>query len=407
MILTRAVRPIALAAAGLLCLGSLPGCSSASQGERAAEDVIRVGLIAPSTGALAQFGADTIKAWKFAARQLNAAGGVAGKKMEIRVYETDGSTARTVQEARQAATKDGVGFLGAVMTGPENQAVNSQLDSLGVLNFNATGNDDNLIAQDCNRNAFRSVTSSSMDLAALAGYVAGMPVKKWAILAEDYSIGHSAAKTFTTDIATAGGQVVQTQFAPLGTHDFGPYIAKLLDSGADGLFAVEYGADAVAFVQQGTQYRLFDGFQQVVGMNLVSEPLFDAIGKSTLGFLANVNYAVDARNRANRAFVKQWTAEFGTRPYYVEANTYLAAQMLIAGVAAAHSADPAKVREALAGLSFDSIAGRVTVRAADHQLLQPSYVGKVVRAGKGFGWKILARVPGSKTSSEPSPKCQL
>lgn len=407
MISTRAVPTVTLAATLLLCLGSLLGCSSASRGQSASDHVIRVGLIAPSTGALAQFGADTIKTWKFAARQVNAAGGVDGKKMEIRVYETDGSTARTVQEARQAATKDGVGFLGAVMTGPENQAVNAQLDSLGVLSFNATGNDDNLIAQDCNANAFRSVTSSSMDLTALAGYVAGMPVKKWAILAEDYSIGHSAAKTFTSDLAKAGGRVVQMQFAPLGTHDFGPYVAKLLDSGADGLFAVEYGADAVAFVQQGDQYRLFSRFHQVVGMNLVSEPLFDAIGRSTVGFLANVNYAVDASNPLNRAFVKEWTAEFGSRPYYVEANTYLAAQMLIAGVRAADSTDPAKVRDALGGLRFNSIAGRVTVRAADHQLLQPSYVGKVVRDGKGFGWKILATVPASKTSPAPSPQCRL
>lgn len=293
------------------------------------------------------------------------------------------------------------------MTGPENQALASQLETLGVLNFNATGNDDELIAEDCNANAFRSVTSSSMDLEALAAQVSDLPEKKWAIMAVDYSIGHSSAATFTHAVKDAGGEVVDTQYAPLGTTDFGTYISQLKESGADGLFVVEYGADAVAFVQQGAQYKLFDGFDNVIGMNMVSEPLFAAIGKETVGFLANVNYNATADNDKNRDFMKAWTDEFGEAPYYVQTNTYLAAQMLIEGVRKAGSVDPADVREALSGLDFDSIAGPVEVRAEDHQLLQPTYVGKVQKTDGGFGWDILATAPASETSPKASSDCSM
>ncbi|KRF21135.1 hypothetical protein ASG90_01635 [Nocardioides sp. Soil797] len=404
----RTRRGVALIGAALAASLVATGCSGASSNSGDdSDDTIRVALIPPTTGALAQFGTDTVAAWKFAAKELNDAGGVDGRKMEIKVYETDGTVSKTLSEARRAATKDGADFIGAVMTGPENQALASQLEALDVLNFNATGNDDELIGEACNKFAFRSVTSSSMDLRALAGQVSELPEKKWAIMAVDYSIGHSAAKTFKGAVEDAGGEVVDTQYAPLGTTDFGTYISQLKESGADGLFVVEYGADAVAFVQQGDQYKLFDDFGNVVGMNMVSEPLFDAIGKQTVGFLGNVNYDASADNEANRAFVKAWTNEHGQAPYYVQSNTYLAAQMLIEGVRKAGTVEPAKVREALSGLAFDSIVGPVEVRAGDHQLLQPTYVGKVRVQDGGFGWDILATAPASETSPEVSPDCSM
>ncbi|GAA1529987.1 substrate-binding protein [Nocardioides humi] len=393
-----------LAVAALLAAG----CGAASRSSEADGDTVVVGLIPPTTGALAQFGTDTVAAWRFAAEQVNADGGVDGRTIEIKVYETDGSVDTTIREARRAVTQDGVSFLGAVMTGPENQALNAQLEGLGALNFNATGNDDELTGEDCSPNAFRSVTSASMDLAALARQVAELPERSWAVLAVDYSIGHSASATFTEAVEAAGGEVVETRYAPLGTTDFGTHITQLKQSGAEGLFVVTFGSDAVAFAQQGEQYRLFDRFDDVLTMNMVSEPLFDVIGGETEGFWSNVNYDVGADNALNEAFVAAWTDEFGDAPYYVEANTYLAAQMLVEGIRAADSTDPAQVREALSGLAFDSIAGPVRVREEDHQLLRPAYVGRVQATADGaHAFDIVSEVPPEQTTPQASPDCRL
>src|SRR5439155_17521082 len=105
--------------------------------------------------------------------------------------------------------------------------------------------------------------------------------------AVDYSTGHTAATEITKALKAAGKQVVLTQFAPLNTTDFGSAITKLKSSGADTVFAVEYGGDGVAFVNQAAQFKLFDKIKTVVGFNMVSEPLFPVLGPKVTGFYNN------------------------------------------------------------------------------------------------------------------------
>ena len=71
----------------------------------------------------------------------------------------------------------------------------------------------------------------------------------------------------------------------------------------------------------------------------------------------------------------------------------------------AHSVDPQKVRAAMNGLSFDSIAGPVHM-GADHQLVRPSYVGQVVKSGSGLAFKVIASATGDKTHPKPDPACK-
>src|SRR5690606_21663212 len=130
---------------------------------------------------------------------------------------------------------------------------------------------------------------------------------RWAIQAVDYATGHSAAEKFRAAAAAVGKEIVLEQFAPLNTSDFGSYITKILESGADAVFAVEYGADGVAFVKQAEQFGLTDRLQTVLGFNMVSEPLFETLGDTIVGFYNNVGYDIDADNPLNTAFVESYT----------------------------------------------------------------------------------------------------
>jgi branched-chain amino acid transport system substrate-binding protein len=399
------------AAASLLALAA--GCALAACGSqddtasKGSGEPVKVALIPPLSGALGVFGKDTVKAWEFAAAEVNAKGGVAGRKVEIVTHETDGSPATTLRMLRKAVSQDHANFIGGIMTGPENSAVQKQLPALNALSFNGTANDDVLNGAECSPNAFRAVQSAQMDMNGIIDTLAKLPGQKWAIQAVDYSIGHSSAKAFQEAARKAGKQIVLTQFAPLGTTEFGSYITKLGDSDADALFSVTFGADAVAFINQGTQFKLFDKFKTVLGFNQVSEPLFPALGTKIAGFYNQVNYDVKAKNPQNQAFVDAWTKKYGEPPYYVPADTYLAAQMLFNGIERAGSTDPQKVRKALSGLSFDSIAGEVTVRAQDNQLMRSSYVGQVVNKGEDLGWKIVKETPATVTAPTPDPACKL
>jgi branched-chain amino acid transport system substrate-binding protein len=392
-------------------MGGIAACGSDDSGGGAAstgsanKDPLKVVLIPPSSGALAVFGTDAAKAWQFAADEVNAKGGVDGHKVVLIKSQTDGQPANTVRAARKAVTQDGVHFIGAVMTSPEHGALQAQLAGMNALSFNGLGKDDALTGTGCSPNAFRDVQSTSMDINAITATLSKLPARTWAIQAVDYATGHTAAANFKKAAEAAGKKVVLEQFAPLNTTEFGSFITKLKGAQADGLFAVEYGADGVAFVNQGAQFKLFDKYKTVLGFNMVSEPLFKALGDKIVGFYNNLGYDVSSDAPMNKAFVDAWTAKEGGAPYYVQADNYMAAQVLFQAVAKAKSVDPAKVKAVMNGLSFDSIVGNVTM-GADHQLVRPSYVGQVVKSGDALGWKVVAAADGSKTQPSPNAACK-
>lgn len=398
-----------IAAAAALTLGAtMTACGSAStSSESTGSDApIKVALIPPTSGALAQFGTDAVKGWKTAVRLLNEDGGIDGRKVELVVKGTDADPATTLSVAKEAVTQGGAQYIGAVMTSPENAALNAQLKGLDALSFNALGKDDALVGEQCSPNAFHVVQTSSMDINALADSLKELPGDKWAIQAVDYATGRNAAKKFTAAAEAAGKKIVLEQFAPLDTTDFGSYITKIKSSGADALFAVEYGADGVAFVQQAEQFNLDEQLKTVLGFNMVSEPLFKTLGKGIAGYYNNVGYDVAGDSEANKEFVDAYTKDYGSAPYYVPADNYLAAQTLFAGLKKAGSSDPTKVAEALDDLSFESITGKVTVRGADHQVLRDSYLGRVVDEG-GLKFKIITNATPDVTTPEPDPACSM
>ena len=396
---------------GALALGaSLAACGSASSDDGGTTDStgpIKIALIPPTSGALAQFGTDAVKGWKLAVDEVNAAGGINGQKIELIEKSTDATPATTVREARAAVTKDGAQFIGAVMTSPEHGALNAQLAGLGVLSMSHLGKDDSLVGEACVKNAFHISQTNSMDINALATQLGNLPGETWAIQAVDYVTGHRAADIFKAAAEKAGKKVVLEQFAPLNTTDFGSYITKLQGSGADSVFAAEFGADGVAFVKQATQFKLTDKVKTILGFNMVSEPLFPVLGDSIAGYYNNVGYDVSADNELNTKFVEAYTEEYDSAPYYVPADAYLAAQTLFAGIEEAGSSDPDKVAAALDDLTFDSIVGEVTLRGADHQLLRSSYIGQVEKTGSGLAFKILGEATADETTPEPSSDCKL
>jgi ABC-type branched-subunit amino acid transport system substrate-binding protein len=400
----------AVLAGGLLAACGTPGGGDTGSGATGAASggTIKVALIPPASGALAQFGSDAADAWQFATDEVNAAGGVAGQKIELIKRDTDATPATTLRAAREVVTQQGASFIGAVMTSTEHGALNAQLEGLGVLSFNGLGKDDALTGKDCRGDAFRVVQSTTMDMNALAASINDMPGNKWAIQAVDYSTGHTSAQVFRDAATKAGKTIVLEQYAPLNTTEFGTYITKLQQSDADALFAVEYGADGVAFVNQASQFKLNDKFKTILGFNMVSEPLFKALGDKVVGYYNNVGYDVNADNPLNKKFVEAWAAKHdGKKPYYVNADNYLAAQTLFAGIKAANSGDPMKVKAALNDLKFDSIVGEVTMRAGDHQLIRPSYLGQVVKENGSLAFKVIKKSDGAAIIPPVDSACTI
>src|SRR4051812_41857772 len=255
--------PVLLAAMLFTACGSSGDDKGAATGGTAKEP-LKVAVIPTSGGALSQFGADSAAAIQLAADEANAKGGVAGHKVEIVKVETKGTPPETVRAAQKAVSQDGAKIITGVLTSPEQAALQPQLARLGAISI-MRPTDDALTGEQCSPNGFRVSQSDSMSVATLANTLGDRLKQKWAIQAVDFSSGHTAAKNFKAAVEKAGGQVVTEQYAPIGSTEFGSYITKLKASNADALFAAEYGADAVAFLNQAEQFKLFDRIKTVVG----------------------------------------------------------------------------------------------------------------------------------------------
>lgn len=383
------------------------GGSGSSAGSGGGKGPLKIALIPPSSGALAVFGSDAVKAWKLAADEANAHGGVDGHKVEIITLQTDGTPASAVRSARKAVTRDGARYISGLVTSGENAALAPQLASLGVVNLVSMSKDDSLTGKDCSPNMYRTTISTGMDVNATAGVLSRMPGKKWAVLMSDILTGHTAADAFQKEAKKAGKQIVSVQYDPLGTTEYGTYITKIKNSGADSLFTFESAADGVAFVNQAKQFSLFTQVKNVLGFSTVSEPTFKAMGDTVLGFKNNLNYTWKFDNPKNAAFVKAYVARYRDKPYFIPAENYIAAQFLFAGVRKAASTDVAKVKTAMNALQIDTISGPLKMRPQDHQALRDTYVGEVVKEGSGLGWKVIATAPPSKTTPQPGAGCEL
>src|SRR3954451_18478645 len=299
---------VVLAAMLLTACGSSSDDNGAATG--ASKEPLKIAVLPTSGGALGQFGSDGAAAIQLAADEANAKGGVAGHKVEIVTVETKGTPPETVRAAQKAVAQGGAKIVTGVLTSPEQAALQPQLARFGAISI-MRPTDDALTGGQCSPNAFRVSQSDSMSVATLAHTLGDRLKQKWAIQAVDFSSGHTAAKNFKAAVKKAGGEIVTEQYAPIGSTEFGSYITKLKASDADALFAAEYGADAVAFLNQADQFKLFGRMKTVVGSNMLSEPLFKPLGHKIVGFYNDLRYSTTVENPANAAFVKAWRAKQG------------------------------------------------------------------------------------------------
>jgi branched-chain amino acid transport system substrate-binding protein len=402
----------------LLCavvlVGGVAACggddTSGGSAASSKKEPLTVALFPPSSGPLSEFGSSAVNAWELAAKEVNAKGGVDGHEVKLVKAQTDGSPAAAVRAARKAVTQSGVKYLSGIVTSGENGALAQQLVSMGAVDIVGMSKDDSLTGATCSPNLFRTTISTAMDVHATASVLGQLPAKRWGIVASDILTGHSAVEGFKAEAKKNGKEVVSTQYAPLGTTEFGSYITKLKDSGADGLYVFASGADGVAFITQAKQFKLFDQIKTVVGFSTFSEPTFEAMGDTIVGFYNNLNYSWNFDGAKNKAFATAYEQQFGKKPSFIPAENYIAAQFLFEAVRKAKSIDVEKVKAAMNGLSFESISGNVQMRAEDHQATRDTYVGQIVKQADGtagMGWKVISTVPPEQTTPAPSADCKM
>jgi ABC-type branched-subunit amino acid transport system substrate-binding protein len=227
-------------------------CLLAASGATQAQEKLRIGVTATLSGALTSGGEDGVRGVQIAAKQ--AGNKLAGREIELIIVPTDASPDSALRAARKLVEQDKVQIIIGPLSGSEGIALRDYSKTVPNVTI-VNGSSGALEATYVNPspNFFRFNSDGAMWMAGLGEYVfKDKGFKKVAVIAEDYSFPYTQLLGFAVGYCKAGGQIVQRQWVPLGTKDFGSVIANLQED-VDAVFLGLGGGDAVNFLNQYSQ----------------------------------------------------------------------------------------------------------------------------------------------------------
>lgn len=326
------------------------------------------------------------KAIELAIEEVNAAGGVNGKKLEV-VFRDDGSNpGDAVRAAEELMTREGVALLTGTFLSHVGLAVAEYAGKNKTFFLASEPLTDKITWANGNKYTYRLRPSTYMQTAMLMPAAIAAKKKRWAIVYPNYEYGQSAAATFKTLLKKAQPDVefVTEQAPPLGKIDAGAVVQAIDDAKPDAIFNVLFAADLAKFVREGnTRGVLKDRFvvSLLSGEPEYLDPLKDEtpVGWTVTGYPWQ---SIDTPE--HKAFLAAYQKRWNDYPRLGSVVGYTTIKSLAAGIAKAGSIDPEKLVEAFRDLKVDGPFGPFVYRASDHQATMGAFAGKLaIKDGKG------------------------
>src|SRR5215467_1208177 len=332
---------VAVGGAGLASAGVIGGArvlraEQESPKGRIPDTPYKVGHMTLLTGAGAVLGEPSLKGHTMAAEEMNAKGGLLGKrKIETITADEAAGTDANVKELRRMKLDANIDLFTGVISSGNSPALGPVSEELNLLTIFTDGCTDFLFdkADPNPKYVFRITNIQSADgITAAVGVAQAWPqVRKIAHIHPDYSYGRNAAEHFTLAIERLlpGTQLVAASWPKLGTTDFTAHITNTLSAQPDLLFTSVWGGDYVAFYKQALRYGLFDKMKVASTIAFGVAP--HAIGKDhpegvLAGVHSNYHFTYPGGNRwpANTQFVKKYYDRWKEYPNFQSEGAYVA-----------------------------------------------------------------------------------
>lgn len=353
---------------------------------------IKLGIVEPQSGPVKYVGDNNIAAYRFATERINQAGGVLGRKMELVIADSELKPDVATRRANDLVLGEKVDIL-VVNTGSNIAKAVSQVANQHRKLFFSTGTEAaELTGEEFFDTTFRCCLNTDMHSAQIAVYFARMAPQKYTkfyLLNQDYNFGRAAAEGFKKKferIKAPDQQIVGEEYHPLQkTQDFGPYITKIMASGAEVVMTGNWGQDLRLLLQQGASL----GWKVKVGNYFLNDPtVLQAVGKAAVGHITADAYLITVDTPENREFLKAWRARYPDAPVgyrYPDltiGRCYHAVLWVGEVIKKAGSLDTNALIKAWEGSKFKTAWGDVEMRACDHQMLTPGYVAEIMEPEK-------------------------
>lgn len=360
---------------------------------------LKIGCITTLSGAAGILGKPQLLGMEIAARKLNAQGGILGRQIEI-VARDDQSTPNTAVAAVRELAGDGVNIFAGVLASPVALAISGIAEEMNCFLLNAASHGNNLTHQDFHKNYFRVTDYSAMRISAAARLMAEKypQVTKWGAIIPDAEIGRSTIATFKARLPKYYREINKTEVTidepvvvKFGATDFRNAISTLLSSGVEGIFVGVGGGDEVGFVQQAGQLGL--GAQAKVFVTSGSDfQVAKALGRRLPeNYWSGHHWYFGAYpdNPVAQDVFQQYVEQTGDKfPDGFVGMGYTAIAAVAAAAAKSNDLSTAALIGALEGLSFDSVKGKLTIRAEDHQAITDVNYVKLSPEDSEMGWKV-------------------
>jgi branched-chain amino acid transport system substrate-binding protein len=360
-----------------LHLSLLGACALGLAAPASAQQTIRIGEL-NSYKAQPAFLEPYKKGMELAVDEINAAGGVLGKKLEVISRDDGGNPGDAVRVAEELVTREGVNVIAGTFLSNIGLAVTEFAGKNKVFFLAAEPLTDKITWQNGNRYTFRLRCSTYMQVAMLMPDVLAAKKKRWALVYPNFEYGQSAAAAFKEMIKAKQPDVefVTEQAPPLGKVDAGAVVQAIDDAKPDGIFNVLFGADFAKLVREGSTRGVFK--DRMVASLLSGEPEYiDPLrDEAPVGWLVTGYPWYAIATPEHQAFLAAYQKRVGDYPRLGSVVGYVTIKSLAAGIAKAGSTDTEALIAAFKGLKVDSPFGPFSYRASDHQATMGAYVGK-------------------------------
>ena len=339
---------------------------------------IKIGEI-NSYSSIPQFTVPYRQGWQLAVEEVNATGGLLGRKVEVISRDDSGKPEEAIKHAIELTSSEQVDVLAGGYLSNVGLALADHAQKNKRLFVASEPLTDALVWDKGNRYTFRLRPSTYMQAAMLVEEAAKLPAKRWATIAPNYEYGQSAVATFREQLKAKRPDVefVGEQWPVLGKLDAGSTLQAITQAKPDAIFNVTFGADLAKLVREGNQRNVFPKMP-VVSL-LSGEPEYlDVLKDETPKGWIVTGYPwdqIDSRDHAS--FASNYYKKYNENPKMGSVVGYSTMQAIFAAIRKAKSVDNEKLVVAMRGLQFTTPFGATTFRALDQQSTMGAYVGKL------------------------------
>ena len=352
----------------------------------ASEDTIKIGALYAASGPCQVFGEYALQGTQILADEINAAGGIGGKHVEVVHRDSKCDPAEATAMARELIARENVDFLVGGISSSEGQAISEIARQEEVVYIAAIPKSTQMTSpKNFHKYVFRAAANTNTEGKSGAVLAERLEANKICTILMDYSYGHSLGEAFGEHIAKIApdAEIVAQEWPKNGTTDYTAHITNIMASGCDTVFSGVWGGLFPAFAKQAAPFGFFNQVTYIsageVGSPEVAEQMGADMPEGIWSNSYEVFYYPDDKAHGDFVGKLQNLLNVENTPSW-PVTGYVAAKWLTSAIEKAGSAETEAVIAALEGLSIDTPIGEQTMRASDHQANRGQFWGKMVQS---------------------------